>query len=468
MKKILLFITLITIHEAQARPISNVALFRRCYSLITQNFPGLNHPVLANVRAGRANPIDACLQILDKAQITSSGTVANTADTEARQILNNFQSLHYSWMDSRNFDSSQPKLLNDATKDLYDIATPAYYYTRAMFKSDMKFSEIFTTSAIYGPVRTNMNLTNGAFTNRPLSDWHLKIKEFVPTGDLIGVRSIAPYSVSLTLPTATDRNKAAFGETATLYKNYGGGVIGATPYINISIRNGSLIRSNAGPDMPRKWSKAVLNDFMCRELPVLRTADITKYVAASSNITFRKSESCVRCHATMDQMGATIRHVALTNYESPYTQPFPIMILNYTTRLPAEASWPIIQDSSYYLRPTTGRFVFRTYEGTAIDMPVASTQALGEQISQLKDPYVCAAKRYYQYFMGVDVPMKDFSDPDPSSGYKLSATEQKHWRQIVKLGLELKSHQSVRKLIEAILRQASFRESDFDNNGDLL
>ncbi len=408
MKKILIFLILAAVSGIQAKPLSNEALFRRCYSLITQRFPGLNHPLLVSVKAGSINPITACLQVLDKAKLTGSGTVSNTADNEARQVLNNFQSLHYGWMESRNFDSEQPSYDNAATRDFYDIATPAYYYTKALFDSNMNFSQIFTTSEIYGAIRTTMNPAVGPFTGEPMSEWLVKIQNFIGTGDLLGIRAIAPYQM-----TNGVRNAKTFGATSTAYKNYGGGVLGSAPYLNITIRNDSITRSDAGAKMPRKWSRAVLHDFMCRELPVIRSADVAKYVVPASSITFRKSESCVRCHATMDQMAGTVRNVALTTYESPLGFPAPIYIVAFNTTQPAETSWPTSADSVYYARPTTGRFVFRTYEGTAVDVPVASAQALGQQISQLNDPYVCAAKRYYQYFIGVDIPIKDFTSTDP-------------------------------------------------------
>lgn len=463
MRKILILFILSAVCEVQARPLSNDALFRRCYSLVTQRFPGLSHPLLLNVKAGRINPITACLQILDKAQLTGAGTVSNTADTEAREVLNNFQSLHYGWMEARNFDSEQPSYDNAATRDLYDIATPAYYYTRALFNPAMRFSDIFTTSEVYGSMRTNVSPAVGPFTNEPMSDWLVKIQAFVQTGDLLGIRTMIPYQMA-----NGNKNARTFGDTSTAYKNFGGGVLGSTPYLNITLRNDSITRSDGAAKMPRKWSRAVLNDFLCRELPVIRSSDIANYVVPASSITFRKSESCVRCHATMDQMAGTIRNIALTTYESPLGFPVPIYIVAFNTTQPAEARWPTSVDSAYYARPTQGRFVFRTYSGNAVDVPLSNLQALGQQISQLNDPYVCAAKRYYHYFMGVDIPIKDFNSTDPGSGHKFSPTELKHWKQIEKLGLELKSHQSVRRLIESILRLNSFRETDFDNSGDLL
>jgi hypothetical protein len=449
----------------EARAINNKALFRRCYALVTQSFPGANHALLTSVAAGQINPIDACLQVLDKAKLsTTTQTVVATGDTEARRVLNAFHALHYGWMDSRNFTTGNPEINNQSTRDMYDMTTPSFYYTRAIFHPTMKFSEIFTTNEVFQGIRTGGQPTDGPFTNQPLSNWTVQPREFVQSGDLIGIRSMVPYNMTL-----GPRNAPTYG-SAPVFRNFGGGVLGAAPYINYTLRQDSGFAANAANMMPRKWSKAVLNDFMCRSLPVVRTADVLKYVVSTSSITFRTSETCTRCHATMDQMGGTIRNVTLTTYENSYVNNSgsPIIIVTRPTTAGAEAAWPTAADGSYYARPPTGRLVFRSYDGTATDVAVTGPADLGMKISQLNDPYVCAAKRYYQYFTGIDIPVRDFADPDPSIGYQLSSVEQKHWNNIVKLGLELKTHQSLRKLIESILRSPGFKESNFDVNGDLL
>ena len=66
---------------------------------------------------------------------------------------------------------------------------------------------------------------------------------------------------------------------------------------------------------------AIAKDFLCRDLPLLRTADAQPYVVSNAPIAFRQVASCTRCHASIDQMSATIREVGLTSYESGYSDP---------------------------------------------------------------------------------------------------------------------------------------------------
>lgn len=471
MKVVFILISIVT-QSALARPISNEALFRRCYGLITQSYPDYNHPLLNQIRQGTLEPITGCLQVFDKAKSNSSGQISNTNDQEAREVLNSLQSLHYSWLSVKDFVTSLPSLQRDSTRDLYDVASGAYYFTKAAFDNQINYRDIFTQSTIYGAIRTNMNPSRGIYTNTPIANWLYTGGniQHVPSGDLIGIRPLAPYSV-----TQGPANTSNIGPTLNIFNNLGGGVLGSAPYVTHNVLQEALFSSNASSVIPRKWSRSLIKDFMCRDLPVIRDADAARYVSSSSSIAFRTTQSCTRCHATMDQMGATIRNATLTTYENGYDAPVDTrrqsasIMTTWGTNATAETEWPINTDYNYFRRPTKGRLVFRTFDGQPlIDEEVANATALGTRISQLDDPYVCLAKRYYQYFMGVDIRMTDFNDPDPAVGHVLTPTEQKHWNKIVTFGRNFKQHQKVRLLIEEILRGNGFKESDFNVQGDKL
>jgi hypothetical protein len=160
-------------------------------------------------------------------------------------------------------------------------------------------------------------------------------------------------------------------------------------------------------------------------------------------------------------MAATLRQVALTSYESGYAAlPYPALsaslaVVHRGLDQPSEAAWPTGVDVNYYRRPTQGRLVFRSIDGTLVDEAVNNLQELGQRLSQLDDPYVCAASRYWEYFVGARVPIIDSGDPEVNQ--QLSPDEQKQFDEIVKLAKAMKTHQRPRVLIEAILKHSAFR-----------
>jgi hypothetical protein len=126
---------------------------------------------------------------------------------------------------------------------------------------------------------------------------------------------------------------------------------------------------------------------------------------------------------------------------------------------PAAADWPTAADANYHRRPTKGVLYYRAHDGSLVDVSVPSLAALGEAITNKDDFYVCAAKRYYQYFTGVDVNIGDIHDP--SAGIFLTARDEFHRNRVISLGLQLKQTQSARSLIESILRMSSYKRQDF-------
>ena len=80
------------------------------------------------------------------------------------------------------------------------------------------------------------------------------------------------------------------------------------------------------------------------------------------------------------------------------------------------------------------------------------------RVQDLDDPYVCLAKRYYQYFTGFDVNISDLGDSDAPD---LSEGHRRHRLFVIGLGQRLKSHQNLTRLIEEILKSSQYRQSDF-------
>ncbi|RYG62054.1 hypothetical protein EON80_23455 [bacterium] len=125
----------------------------------------------------------------------------------------------------------------------------------------------------------------------------------------------------------------------------------------------------------------------------------------------------------------------------------------------AEASWPSKPDADFFQRPQTGTLYYRDYNGGLIDQPVAGVSDLGQKIAAQDDYYVCMAKRYYGYFLGIDVNIGDVNDPERKIA--LSGPDIAHRNKVIQLGKALKQNQSLPQLIRSILSLENYQKSDF-------
>jgi hypothetical protein len=269
---------------------------------------------------------------------------------------------------------------------------------------------------------------------------------------------LVPYSY-------VDGNDATVTTPAVnLGQHFGGGFIGEQTYLMQTFGLTRTFTSNGAERMPRKFGRSLFHDALCRQLPVIRTEDAIPFVVGTSNVPFRTSSGCVRCHASMDRVSATARNfVYLLRGNIPIPdgpfRGFEILVPNSLAQMPAEATWPSAGDNSYYRRPSNGVFYFRNYLGNLVNTNVSSLDALGDAIAAQDDFYICAAKRYYQYLTGIDVSIADVSDP--AGGVYLSQRDSYHRDVVIDLGLALKTSQSSRSLIEAILRLPAYKRTDF-------
>ena len=118
-------------------------------------------------------------------------------------------------------------------------------------------------------------------------------------------------------------------------------------------------------------------------------------------------------------------------------------------------------DADFFKRPPDGTLFFRSYSGDKVYVPIAggtSAKAgmanLGAALANTNDLYVCAASRYYQLFTGIKVNLQDIGDPAKPA---LSATDLTFRNEVIRLGLALKNHQSLRQLIADILKLDTYK-----------
>lgn len=448
---------------AQAQYLSEPALFQRCFMQITSTRPKTNAQLTLDVKAGKIKAIDACLQVLHSSDFTANGlqTIANPADPVSKNVLSTFHHLHSSWFFSKDFPTISGAGTNLDIKDLYDASSPALYFTRALFKPSAQVREVLTTPDYLIPVRTNMDPAAGAATGHVKTDFVFTSPfVFAPTGDLLGVQPSPALIV----------NAAVINVTLTsidLHRNYGGGVLGSESYLleNLSaLPVNATYKTDGAIKMHRHWGKSVFRDFLCRELPVVREADVVSMVSASSPISFRTTTSCTKCHASHDRLSGVVRNMralyigkgdptaaGLVQRGGTFADFHPVTMT-------AESSWGFTADADYYRRPPNGVLFFRDYLGQLVNQNVTGLNDLGQKMAATDDFYLCAAKRYYAYFTGIQVDMGDITDPSHPT---LSASDLKHRDIVIALGKNLKQTQSLSQLISDILQLDHYKKIDF-------
>ena len=462
MRKLLLLLILAFPQVSTAQNLTETALFVRCYTQIVGERPALDHPLLVQVRNFQVGATTACSEVLDSAQLDNSGLISNTNDIQARKILRNFQRLHSSWLSEKDFSdlTNAEDLLGSRVR--FDSTTPAHYFTRALFSQSIDYSSVVTGNQNLEARRSQQNPSAPIIELNRRQGGVLRTDRFdavlspfyAPRGDLLGIRSFGNRAL------VYRRNDNNPNQTY-VHQHRGGGILGDPIFLTMNLGMSSNFRSNVA-QMPRTWVRAYTNDLMCRDLPVIRQADAVPYVVSNSNLGFRRSASCVACHATMDQAIGVIRNIRHRAVQGRFVEDGIGFngVISVATDEPASADrWPASVDNDYSNRPTDGQLLYRGFAGNLVDVRVSSLADLGNELSQQDEIYVCAAKRYYKYFLGIDANVDDIADP--AFGDTLSESDQFHRDEVIRLGRALRAHQDSLQLVKDIMVLPQYRRSDF-------
>ena len=453
----------------KAETLSEVALFYRCYYQITGVRVKTTDLLLDQVKKGSKTAISACLQVLNLAQLTSTpnSTLVNSSNDIAKKVLINFHRLHYSWFSSKDFPVISWGGHNFDVKDLYDVTSPALYFTRALFKPGVPVKDVITTNDFLTPIRTLSSPVQGPESGHTVADFIFSDAfSFAPKGELQGMQASAPAVINFPANPISKPYRPA--GNVNLNMTLGGGLLGTQPYLLLNIGSLSSIgtyMTDGGLKMHRIWGRAVFKDLLCRDLPVVRVADVNSFVDPKSSIPFRTSNACTKCHASHDRISGVIRGMKVLYVGDGDESKMGDKKRggNFTTFHPVvkppETSWSASPDVDYYQRPTNGQLFFRDYLGNLIDQPISNVPDLGTKISDLDDFYICVAKRYYSYFTGIEIDNGDLGDPN--HGLYPNAAETAHRDIVIKLGLKLKTSQNLTQLITDILNLELYKSSDF-------
>jgi hypothetical protein len=453
----------------------------RCYGLFTHDPISTSSTLWKQVESGTKSGTDACMEVLEKAVLGTNGEIkkVNGAyDPEGIKVLSSFLKFHYSQFEVPSYtaalseESSNVRFMVDVT----DMNEMAYHFLYSLFHPQQKFSDVVTRNFSLRGKRFSMksartkNVRDGAALVQfweGMSHYGItsNIVEYNPplteTGLLIG---LVPDTLDIMLNpdlinTTVKANKFYEPYDFSLFKinrHLGAGVIGTQSYMIGNTGYNSW--SNGGANHARRWSKNVFMDLMCRDLPVLRNSDVNSEVVIDSTFPWRHSNTCMACHSTIDPMVGVIRNTkagwSSSGDNSTKTSTYRIKYFGLRNPDLAAAPHPhMTEDLSYYRRPPHGRILYRSYDGTLVNSNVQNLQELGARIADSNDFYACAAKRYYQFLTGIEVRLDDLGNintQQPTPG------EKHHRDQVINLGQQLKTHQSLRTLIRNIIQSPTF------------
>jgi len=442
---------------------SEVQRLKKCYGLFVKERIQPSHPLLEQVKTGKLSGTEACMSVLDKGTIQDDGEIKKDNDGkhdyEGLKVLKSFTELHRSFFMVPSFLDALGEG-EGKTIDITDVNEPSYHFTYTLLKPDEKFSSISTRNHSFFGIRYTQNAPR---TIHLLSKTPLEFKVFntawnprlVQTGILVGIKPMdEPNPIN-----GLEHNHKPFNGT-DVNQHYGAGVIGSQAYLLGN--NGSLfsgVFNDGGIKIYRRWSQHVLSDLLCRDLPALRSSDVTpanrpgEYVP-ESDLSFRRGISCMGCHSSMDPMAGVLRNFSPITTSSAHL----VRLMIYKPPGLSSAPYPVLKgDEGFSARPPEGRLLYRSYDGSLVEANVNNLQELGEEIANTNDLYVCAAKRYFEFLTGISVGLYD---PGNINSPKLNETEQFYREKVIKLGIELKEDGVLKNLIRNIIDSPTFIHPD--------
>ena len=467
---------------AQADTSSELKRLQKCYALFVRERIAVTDPLWVQVRDGKKTGTAACMEIFDRAKLGTNGEIKKLSngsyDYEGMRVLNTFLRFHMSQLAIPDFEPVIGNNNQKYTKDVTDANSVAYHFLYSLFGNKAKYSDVFTKDHSFRAVRYSTK------SERKRSVFGVAMPQFtqgiyksvvdekgvtvtVPNPDRGGVSNFNPLLVETGIlvglvPDTADNSVSTAHDTyinsgygfssLNVTQHLGGGVLGTQAYLLANLGKDGF--ANGGTNLQRRWGKNVLSDFLCRELPALRSKDVIPEVDPESNIAYRTGISCMGCHSAMDPLAGVVRNMR-ANWTSNTGQAGQ-RVKFIGERIPdlAAAPFPSKQaDGSFHRRPAEGRLYYRSYDGSLVLKEMQGVAELGEEMAKTNDLYVCAAKRYYHFLTGINVSLADIGDINTPA---MSVGEQLQREKVIELGLKLKEHQSLRTLIQSIIESRTF------------
>lgn len=367
-----------------------------------------------------------------------------------------------SWSTCSSFENNYATLSNEVFA-VSGVDVSSGFLVPTMPTQKIRENEELFDISLYG--HNGINDFFGQYDNNRLD---FSSNDIAHTGELVGVVPKESFSIPSVF-------MQRINDSDGYYRNYLGPAF-MQPYpfpinnIHDNLSAGLLFTPNSQQSMqvdeenifvqnglekvPRRWSEGFFKDFLCRDIPVIRVQDAAVHVEAVPNqiVGFRNSASCMRCHASMDNLAYIGRNYRLKRAsprggESVYINQF----LHPT--FPQETSVPSTPDKFFVVRPASGQFRFRDLYGNYHDVQLSSNtnepkkafKELGEYLANnLDDSYACLVSKYFTHFTGLEVSFFDPGDPDAP---QLDSRQLAIQNYIVNLGKRLKTDGRLKDII---------------------
>lgn len=483
MKHMILILILTITNQvfAAMAPLKPIDIYKRCYIRMTRMLPVETDTLYLKVKNNQVAAKDACIQLFEHAQFGEDGSLKQRT-TEAKAIVKTFHELHRSWYQSK------ARSLDAPTFIINDLEEDSLYFTRAAFLPTAPFSSVVTLNSGVKGIRDQISYPNeendflaqtmvSIGSTKPYAgaldpviayesytyDGKKIIKtglrghvvphtSVVEVGTLTGVRASSPITVPSFRPAAApvDSPQSIINimNNFVINKHFGGGVIGSQAFIT---KNVNLI----GATLPfeythinRRLTSRVFEDLLCHQMPSLEDADVQAEVLPASPHPFQQTTSCMRCHSSIDGMAFGYRNLISFTLSPPATnQDVGLRTMGITGLEPSATA------TTFAAKIPEGRLHYRELiTKKRRDLKFNSLAQLGEQISTGMDLYTCAAKRYYQFFTGVDVNLHEKAT---------KPLDKLHQDAVIQMGKDLKSGQKIRNLIYQIFSSEAFQAPNY-------
>ena len=196
---------------------------------------------------------------------------------------------------------------------------------------------------------------------------------------------------------------------AKLGKSLGGGVLGAPSYFisNNGLDVGEV--SNTELRNHRRWSKRIINDFLCRKLPVIENSLAKVHVKKKSHISFRRSKECMSCHVTLDGMAKLTSNIGMY-YNNSFAPK--VDLLDEDDR----------EDDIYLQFTFPAKSSVKSNDGVIAYNSITSKKKYYERVSDLRglatflenesDFYYCQASKMIEFIYGENIDIKTLTSSE--------------------------------------------------------
>jgi hypothetical protein len=509
---------------AASRSLSDASLYARCYAHLTGHRVPVADSRLAQVRSGAIKGAAACGALLDDVSLDDRGMLAATDTTTGTLVLNHLYEAYRSWFAIQRFEDAVPQSeFMSADYDAYDSTTSGLFYTFAALGSGSSFSSIVTQpngvyavrnigalgdAPVYAATTPYTRIWVAAvptpFTvlyqygmlSATKPTWDPNVSP-ITVGELVGVTPfgiapdgtpaagdapppavlpdsiVQPFDVQGITYIGSDAvNEPGLAASFDIRSSLApAGLIGTREYLMLNVGHDYDFVSDGALKTFRRWGKNVLSDLLCRDVPALRASDVKDFVVASGDPAvppFRQATSCLRCHASMDQMAYTVRNLRWVGAaEAPPSDPIhegwdTAHLTAYAPTTDAPFDWSATPVPDFHHQQPRGRLYYRSFDGTLVDRSVSDLGDLGTALAATDDLYVCAAKRHFALLTGIDVSLYDMGDEANAPLNLVMTAKDREYRDfVIGLGKQLKASGSVKELIKAVIGSSYYALSDY-------